>query len=50
MMIAFILERDMNGFTTGTIKGKLGVRAGNTGELAFNNVKVPVENRLGDEG
>ena len=40
----------MEGLTTGTIKGKLGVRAGNTGELAFNNVRVPVENRIGEEG
>ena len=47
---AFMLERGMEGFTTGTIKGKLGVRAGNTGELAFNNVPVPVENRIGEEG
>ena len=49
-LTAFIVERGMEGFTTGTIKGKLGVRAGNTGELAFNNVRVPVENRLGEEG
>jgi len=49
-LTAFILERGMDGFTTGTIKGKLGVRAGNTGELAFNNVNVPLENRLGEEG
>ncbi len=49
-LTAFVLERGMEGFTTGTIKGKLGVRAGNTGELAFNNVKVPVENRIGEEG
>ena len=47
---AFVLERGMDGFTTGTIKGKLGVRAGNTGELAFNNVRVPVENRIGEDG
>ena len=40
----------MPGLTTGTIKGKLGVRAGNTGELAFNNVRVPLENRIGEEG
>jgi glutaryl-CoA dehydrogenase (non-decarboxylating) len=40
----------MDGFTTGTIKGKLGVRAGNTGELAFNNVRVPLEHRIGEEG
>ncbi len=49
-LTAFVIERGMEGFTTGTIKGKLGVRAGNTGELAFNNVRVPVENRIGEEG
>jgi len=49
-LTAFVLERGMEGFTTGTIKGKLGVRAGNTGELAFNNVRVPLENRIGEEG
>ena len=49
-LTAFILERGMEGFTTGSIKGKLGVRAGNTGELAFNNVRVPLENRIGEEG
>jgi glutaryl-CoA dehydrogenase (non-decarboxylating) len=47
---AFVLERGMAGFTTATIKGKLGVRAGNTGELAFNNVRVPAFNRIGEEG
>jgi glutaryl-CoA dehydrogenase (non-decarboxylating) len=49
-LTAFVLERGMDSLTTGTIKGKLGVRAGNTGELAFNNVRVPVENRIGEEG
>jgi glutaryl-CoA dehydrogenase (non-decarboxylating) len=49
-LTAFLIERGMAGFTTGTIKGKLGVRAGNTGELAFDNVRVPVENRIGEEG
>jgi glutaryl-CoA dehydrogenase (non-decarboxylating) len=49
-LTAFMVVRGMEGFTTGTIKGKLGVRAGNTGELAFNNVRVPVENRIGEEG
>ncbi len=49
-LTAFFLERGMEGFTTGTIKGKLGIRAGNTGELAFNNVRVPIENRIGEEG
>ena len=49
-LTAFVVERGMPGFTTGTIKGKLGVRAGNTGELAFDNVRVPIENRIGEEG
>jgi len=49
-LTAFVMERGMEGFTTGTIKGKLGIRAGNTGELAFNNVRVPLENRIGEEG
>ncbi|CAA9555958.1 MAG: Acyl-CoA dehydrogenase [uncultured Thermomicrobiales bacterium] len=49
-LTAFVLERGMPGFTTGTIKGKLGIRAGNTGELAFDNVRVPIENRIGEEG
>jgi glutaryl-CoA dehydrogenase (non-decarboxylating) len=47
---AFMLERGMPGFSTGSIKGKLGVRAGNTGELAFDNVRVPAANRVGEEG
>ena len=49
-LVALFLERGMEGFTTGSIKGKMGVRAGNTGWLAFNNVRVPVENRIGEEG
>lgn len=49
-LAAFIVERGMDGFTTGTIQGKLGVRAGNTGEMAFDNVRVPAANRIGEEG
>ena len=47
---AFIVERGMPGFTTGSIEGKLGIWAGNTGELAFNDVRVPAANRVGEEG
>ncbi|TXL65815.1 butyryl-CoA dehydrogenase [Cerasibacillus terrae] len=47
---AFIVERDWEGFSSKAIKGKLGIRAGNTGELFFDNVKVPKENLLGKEG
>lgn len=49
-LTAFMIERGAEGFTQATIKGKLGVRAGNTGELAFNNVRVGLENRIGEEG
>jgi glutaryl-CoA dehydrogenase (non-decarboxylating) len=49
-LTAFMIERGMDGFTTADIKGKLGVRAGSTGELAFNNVRVPAANRIGEEG
>ncbi len=47
---AFILTHDMKGLTTGDIHGKLGVRAGSTGWVAMQDVEVPVENRLGEEG
>ncbi|WP_404328984.1 acyl-CoA dehydrogenase family protein [Mesobacillus maritimus] len=47
---AFIVERTMPGFSSKAIKGKLGIRAGNTGELFFDNVRVPKENLLGQEG
>ena len=43
-------ERGYDGLTTGTIKGKLGVRAGNTGFLSFQDVKVPKENLVYKEG
>lgn len=38
------------GFSSRPIEGKLGIRAGNTGEIFFDNVKVPTENLLGEEG
>lgn len=47
---AFIVERTWEGFSSKAIKGKLGIRAGNTGELFFDNVRVPKENLLGEEG
>lgn len=49
-MSAFIVERSFPGVKTGTIHGKLGVRAGNTGWIVLENTPVPVENRLGEEG
>jgi glutaryl-CoA dehydrogenase (non-decarboxylating) len=47
---AFMVELDRPGVTTGDIHGKLGVRAGSTGWIAFQDVSIPVENRIGEEG
>jgi alkylation response protein AidB-like acyl-CoA dehydrogenase len=49
-MTAFIVEHDTPGVKTGDIHGKMGVRAGSTGWVNFEDVEVPVENRLGEEG
>jgi len=46
----FIVERTFPGVTTKAIKGKLGIRAGNTGEVFLEEVHVPAENLLGEEG
>jgi len=46
----FIVERGWPGLSTGTIHGKLGVRAGNTGSITLDDVPVPAENLLGQEG
>lgn len=48
--VALIVPRNLEGFSSRPLKGKLGVRAGNTGQIFFDNVRVPVSNRLGDEG
>ncbi|MBX3119015.1 MAG: acyl-CoA dehydrogenase family protein [Fimbriimonadaceae bacterium] len=47
---AFIVERTRTGFSSRPIKGKLGVRAGNTGQIFFDNLRVPKENMIGQEG
>src|SRR5919198_523870 len=47
---AFVVERGMDGLTTGTLHGKLGIRAGNTGLINLDNVLVPEEHRIGAEG
>jgi glutaryl-CoA dehydrogenase (non-decarboxylating) len=46
----FIVERTFDGVFTKAIKGKLGIRAGNTGEVFLDQVRVPAENLLGYEG
>ncbi|MEN4761367.1 MULTISPECIES: acyl-CoA dehydrogenase [unclassified Chryseobacterium] len=47
---AFIVERGWEGFEIGTKEDKLGIRGSDTHSLIFNNVKVPKENRIGEDG
>jgi glutaryl-CoA dehydrogenase (non-decarboxylating) len=47
---AFIVERGMAGLSSYPLHGKLGVRAGNTGGVVMQDVRVPAANRLGEEG
>ena len=44
---AFLIEKDMPGFSVAQKLSKLGMRGSHTGELVFNNVEVPMENVLG---
>ena len=45
-----VVERDMPGFERGRNLDKLGLHSQDTAELSFTDVRVPVANRLGDEG
>ncbi len=47
---AFLIEKEMVGFTTSPHFDKLGMRGSNTAELIFEDVEVPFENVLGEEG
>jgi isovaleryl-CoA dehydrogenase len=47
---AFLIEKDMTGFSVGQKLDKLGMRGSNTAELIFENCEVPFENILGEEG
>ena len=47
---AFIVERGFDGVSSGTLTQKWGILAGNTGFLKFDDVEVPRENLLGEEG
>ncbi|NDK33683.1 isovaleryl-CoA dehydrogenase [Rhodovulum sulfidophilum] len=47
---AFIVEKTMTGFSTSPHFDKLGMRGSNTAELIFEDVEVPFENVLGEEG
>jgi len=47
---AFCVESDVPGLSVGKIEDKMGLRGAQVSELVFENVRVPVENRLGEEG
>jgi alkylation response protein AidB-like acyl-CoA dehydrogenase len=47
---SFVVDLHSDGVKTGDLHGKLGVRAGSTGWISFTDVKVPVANRIGEEG
>ncbi|ADI00670.1 acyl-CoA dehydrogenase [Salisediminibacterium selenitireducens] len=47
---AFIVEKGMEGFTMGKKERKMGIRSSPTLEIIFDGVRVPKENRLGEEG
>ena len=47
---AFLIEKSMTGFSTSPHFDKLGMRGSNTAELIFEDVEVPFDNVLGDEG
>ena len=47
---AFIIEKEMDGFEIGPKEDKLGIRGSDTHTLQFNDVKVPKENRIGENG
>ncbi|MCC4213498.1 acyl-CoA dehydrogenase [Leeuwenhoekiella parthenopeia] len=47
---AFIVEKDWEGFEIGPKEQKLGIRGSDTHSLIFNDVKVPKENRIGEDG
>lgn len=47
---AFIVEKEWEGFEVGPKEKKLGIRGSDTHSLSFNDVKVPKENRIGEDG
>ncbi|RDU37460.1 acyl-CoA dehydrogenase [Neobacillus piezotolerans] len=47
---AFIIEKDFPGFSVGKKEKKLGIRSSPTTEIIFEDCRVPIENRLGEEG
>lgn len=48
--VALIVERGLEGVNVGSHEKKMGLRSSNTASVTFDNVRVPVANRLGEEG
>ena len=47
---AFLVEKDTPGFSVGREENKMGIRAASTSGLAFEDCRIPITNRLGEEG
>src|SRR5437588_5937383 len=47
---AFVVEADTPGFEVGRIEPKMGIKGSTTGEIFFNDCRIPADNLLGDEG
>src|SRR5204862_239656 len=47
---AFVVEADAPGFEVGRIEPKMGIKGSTTGELFFNDCRIPADNLLGEEG
>ena len=47
---AFVVEADTPGFEVGRIEPKMGIKGSTTGEIFFNDCRIPTANRLGEEG
>lgn len=48
-IVALIVDRETPGLTVNTMHGKMGIRASSTCEVFFDNCRVPVDNRMGEE-
>jgi alkylation response protein AidB-like acyl-CoA dehydrogenase len=47
---AFVVEKDTPGFVVGKLENKMGIKGSPTAQLYFDNCRIPIENRIGDEG
>jgi alkylation response protein AidB-like acyl-CoA dehydrogenase len=47
---AFVVEADTRGFEVGRIEPKMGIKGSTTGEIFFNDLRIPADNLLGEEG